>query len=79
MRAQVFNDYFKMQDEGRVPIIKCGNDADHGRPFVRILDDESIELFCLACDFKIRPGIKYYQTMIEIMSLHDVNYLKELA
>lgn len=79
MRAQVFNDYFKKQDEGSVPIIKCGNDADHGRPFVRLLDnDTDIELFCLACDWTLQPGLKYYETIVHILALHDVTYLKEL-
>lgn len=77
MRAQIFNDYFRMQNAGLVPSIKC-IDTSHGRLFVRVLDDDIIELFCLGCDYKIRPGLKYYQTIIEILSLHDVNYLKEL-
>jgi hypothetical protein len=78
MRPQVVNDYLNMQDEGLVPIIKCGYDADHGRPFVRVLDDDSIQLWCAACDWTLIMGIFMYERMINYMAVHNLDYLKEL-
>ena len=78
MRPQVVNDYLKMQDLGLVPIIKCGYDADHGRPFVRVLDDDSIQLWCAACNWSLTIGQFMFERMVRHMSLHDISFLEEI-
>jgi hypothetical protein len=61
-------------DEGLVPYIKCGGDKDHTRPFVRLLDDDSLELYCLACPWTRKIGSREYEQYREILALHNLDW-----
>lgn len=75
MLAQVVNAYLEKMDEGRVPYIKCGNDADHTRPFVRLDTDDEPMLFCLACDWTMSIGTGAYDEMKKCLSVFDIGWL----
>ena len=76
MKIQVINAYLNKMDEGAVPYIKCGNDADHSRPFVRLDSNDEPELYCLACDWSQQPGLVMYQEMQKCLSVFDVSWLE---
>lgn len=75
MLAQVVNAYLEKMDEGRVPYIKCGNDADHTRPFVRLDSDGEPVLWCLACDWTMTISPLAYEEMKKCLSIFDVRWL----
>jgi hypothetical protein len=75
VKIQVINAYLKEMDEGRVPYIKCGNDADHTRPFVRLDTNDEPELYCLACSWEQAPGIVMYEEMLKCLSVFDMGWL----
>jgi hypothetical protein len=77
MRLQVVNAYLQKMDEGRVPYIKCGNDVDHTRPFVRLDSNDEPELYCLACHWTMSLGTIAYDEMKKCLSVFDVRWLDE--
>lgn len=70
MDIKVIHSYFRLMDEGLAPIIFCGNDKQHTRPLIRYTDDERIEFFCLACDWKMEPGTAMYESMQRIVDMN---------
>lgn len=76
MRIQLVNTYLKMMDEGSVPYITCGGDKDHPRPFVRPSDPDDpeagLELWCLACNWKRELGLRDYEHMKNLLTLHGI-------
>ena len=57
--------YLNLSNEGLVKKIKCFNDNDHPDLVSWIEDNDEVIFMCLACSFKIRPGlsmIKYIKT-----------------
>jgi hypothetical protein len=75
MEAYVFNAYLNKMDEGAVPYIKCGNDADHTRPFVRLDNDGEPELYCLACSWSMSPGLIMYDELKKCLAIFDMAWL----
>ena len=75
MRVQLVNAYLKAMDEGRVLQIKCGNDNDNTRPFVRPLDNDQLELYCLACDWTKPVTYYMYDEMRQCLALDDLRWL----
>lgn len=76
MKIQVVNAYLKLQDEGRVPVIYCGNDRDHTRPFARLTDNDEVELYCLGCNWTNMPGLRIYESMKQVLSYEDTAWLE---
>jgi hypothetical protein len=74
MRIQLVNTYLKMMDEGLLPYIRCGSDEEHTRPFVRLLEDDSLELYCLAGDWTRQIGIQEYDTYRTLLSLYNLDW-----
>ena len=66
MRIQVVNGYLNLVDQKKAPTINCGNDPQHGRVFARLGDDDQIELWCLACNYRAVVGLAMYDSMYEI-------------
>lgn len=75
MKIQVVNAYLAKMDEGAVPYIKCGNDADHTRPFVRLDNNDDLELYCLACPWRMVLGTVSYEEMKKCLAVFDVSWL----
>jgi hypothetical protein len=64
-------------DEGAVPYIKCGNDKDHTRPFVRLDNNDELQLHCLACAWTSTVGLVMYSEMKKCLSIFDVEWLDQ--
>jgi hypothetical protein len=58
--------YLNLSNEGLVKKIKCSNDNDHPDLVSWIGDNDEVIFMCLACSFKIRPGLSM------------VNYIKSV-
>jgi hypothetical protein len=75
VKIQLVNTYLKIMDEGLVPYIKCGSDEQHYRPFVRFYNpedesDDSLELWCLSCNWTRHLGLRDYEHMKNLLTLH---------
>ena len=61
---QEINEYQKMASDGLFPPIMC-MDKDHPPLACNIDNNDDVYMYCLACSYKIRPGINMYETMKE--------------
>ena len=71
MRIQTVNRYLDLADLGCAPVLLCGNDKQHGRVFARLGDDDKIELWCLACNWRAVVGLGMYDSMTEVCWIYD--------
>lgn len=68
MIIQVFNKYLLLSDIGKTKPLLCGLDNDHPRLFANIDENDNIYLYCLACEYKMIPGIELYSRIEKIVS-----------
>jgi hypothetical protein len=71
VRIQTVNRYLDLMDQGKAPAIFCGNDKQHGRVFARLSDEENVELWCLACDYRCVVGLAMFDSMTEVCWIYD--------
>ena len=74
MRIQVVNGYLKLVDENLAPKILCKSDKLHGRLFPELIESESgdsIDLYCLACDYRMTLGLDMYKRMLDIVWMYE--------
>lgn len=67
MIIQVFNKYLLLSDEGKTKPLLCGLDKDHPRLFANIDENDDIYLYCLACDYRMIPGIELYSNIEKVV------------
>ena len=74
MRIQAVNAYLKLVDENLAPKILCKSDKLHGRLFPELIESESgdsIDLYCLACDYRMTLGLDMYKRMFDIVWMYE--------
>ena len=57
-----------LSDSNITKPILCGLDPEHGRLYGSMDSEDCITLFCLACDYKMSPGIELYQNIEKVLS-----------
>jgi len=67
MIIQVINKYLILSDSNITKPILCGLEPEHGRLYGSMDDKDSISLNCLACNYKMSPGIELYQKIEKIL------------
>ena len=75
MKIQLVNAYLNLSRDLGAPPILCGNDPDHGIPVGGIDEEYTPTLECLACTWKIKIGLKMYESMKEILIMSDYEWL----
>lgn len=70
MDLRIIHSYDRLVDEGLAPPITCGNDKQHPRPLVSLTKDGDVELWCLACSWRMKPGIGMYESMERIVYMN---------
>ena len=60
--------YLNLVSDGFAPAIKCRNDSSHPNLVSWFSDKEETEFICLACSFKIRPGLKLSQYIQSVLN-----------
>ena len=74
MKHQDYSTYYQMSLQGLVDPWLC-IDKTHLTYMVPIYDDDSDDtvIICIfpSCDYKIRPGISFYQKMMEDIKRYD--------
>lgn len=71
MDIREFRYYQFLAEKGLTDPIVCMNDSEHGNLYSNIDNEENTFLFCLACDFSIRPGIVFFDTIRK--KIHEVS------
>ena len=67
MNTKVFVKYYLLSLDGKVPELKCKVDEEH-MSLVPFFDEkEDLTLRCYACDYKIRPGLKMYEQVTNLI------------
>lgn len=77
MIIQVINKYLILSDNDITIPIRCGIDNDHPRLFANMDDDDNIYLYCMACEYKLIPGIELYERIVTtLQSLgYDIDHI----
>lgn len=65
MLIQVINEYQFMASQGKFPAVLCVMDKDHGSLACNIDKNDDVYMYCLACSYKLRPGIALYSSMLD--------------
>ena len=65
MLIQVINEYQFMGSQGKFPPIMCAMDADHPQLACNLDKNDDVYMYCLACSYKLRPGIALYNAMLD--------------
>lgn len=74
MRIQLVNAYLKLMREDLAPKIFCGNDKEHMLPYVNITEDDKLYLYCFECSWKMTIGLNVYDSMKEVLTVHDFEW-----
>ena len=80
MRIQVVNAYLTLADKSLAPLILCQPDKSHGRLFPELIESESgdtIDLYCLYCEYRKTIGLKMYDSMYEIVWMYEFGRKEE--
>lgn len=69
MRIQVFSQYRKLAEAGKVKPLTCPMHLDETAEFLLVHKEENykIVLCCLACGYKNMVGIVMYENLLEII------------
>jgi len=80
MKYQVFSKYYQYSLKDKVLPIRCGIDNEHPILVPNLdIDNEGndiIYLYCIDCNFKIYPGLEFYQNIefiLEELELDEEN------
>lgn len=64
MTIREFRAYQTLASKGLVPPAVCLDDEDHGYLFAGMNEEEEVYLHCLACRYKIYPGINLSEKIV---------------
>lgn len=73
MEYRKFSKYYQYSIKNKVIPLKCQMDSDHPILVPNITDDDKIFLYCLACNFKMYPGLELYNNIEFILEELEVN------
>ena len=73
MRIQVFSEYYNLAQAGKLKFPACPHHKED-KPSVfdlihKLEEDERISLNCLACGYKMYPGIVFYNKILREIDL----------
>ena len=71
MIYQTFSRYYQLSLDEKVPPILCPNSPEHGILVPKMDHEDNILMYCLECTYVKRPGLKFYQTLLD--ELHKNN------
>lgn len=57
MDIREFKYYQYLAEQGYVEALKCIDDPEHGSLFGNIDSDDKLYLYCVACNYKLKPGL----------------------
>jgi len=83
INIKILNDYQRLAQEGIYKPISC-MDKDHHVPLVsRLEDDDTISMYCVMCNYKIKPGLALYDVAKRRVEQHfaknpaDYSYIEQ--
>ena len=59
MDIREFKYYQFLSEKGYVEPLTCAIDSEHGQLFGNIDEDEKLYLYCVACEYKLKPGLAF--------------------
>ena len=73
MDIRVFSKYYQLSLENKVLPILCSIDDRDGILVPNLDEDDRVYLYCLACDFKMWPGLELYNNIQFVLEELEVN------
>ena len=75
MKIQVFSQYYKLAQAGRVKPLACPNHYDETGQFTKVLywlthkeENDKIMLYCTACGYEQIAGLQLYENILKEIS-----------
>ena len=66
--------FLAMNPKTQFPPITCMNDIEHGNVFANIDANNTMYLYCIACDYRLIPGSTFSQVLEDRM----FNFLEKI-
>ena len=63
MDIREFRYYQYLAEKGYVEALVCYNDSEHGILYAKLDEKDNPYLYCLACEYKILPGLTFEQVL----------------
>jgi hypothetical protein len=71
MDIREFRYYQFLAEKGHVKPVTCMIDSEHGNALAKLDKEDNVIVYCLACDFKLIPGIAFFDTIRK--KIHEVS------